>query len=138
AVASEAAGFATPGVKIGLFCSTPMVAVARNVGGKRAMWMLLTGEMIDARTAEAWGLVNEVVPAGRLETATRELARRVTAASSHTVAIGKRAFYDQIERSEHDAYERMAEVMVESALTGDAQEGICAFLEKRSPEWSDR
>lgn len=138
AVAAEGARFATPGVRIGLFCSTPMVALARNVGRKRALWMLLTGEMIDAGTAEAWGLVNQVVPAERLETATRELARRISAAASPVVAIGKRAFYDQIERPQHEAYQRMAEVMVENALAADAQEGICAFLEKRPPKWSDR
>ncbi|AXH95180.1 enoyl-CoA hydratase [Ornithinimicrobium avium] len=137
-VAEEAARFGTPGVKIGLFCSTPMVAVSRVVGQKRAMQLLLTGVPIDAATAADWGLVNEVVPADRLEGRTRELALQIAAASSVVTGIGKEAFYAQISRDQRSAYEYTKTVMTMNALAPDAQEGMCAFLEKRQPTWSDR
>lgn len=137
-VAEEAARFGTPGVKIGLFCSTPMVAISRVVGQKRAMQMLLTGVPIDAATAADWGLVNEVVPADQLEARTRELAEQIATASSVVTGIGKEAFYAQISRDQHSAYEYAKTVMTMNALADDAQEGICAFLEKRTPTWSDR
>jgi enoyl-CoA hydratase/carnithine racemase len=135
AVAAETARFATPGVKIGLFCSTPMVPLSRVIGRKRALQMLLTGEMIDAERARDWGLVNIVVPADALEQAVAELAEKVAGSSPLTVAIGKEAFYAQIELDEHRAYDLTRSVMVMNSLTGDAQEGMCAFLEKRPPEW---
>jgi enoyl-CoA hydratase/carnithine racemase len=138
AVAAESARFATPGVKIGLFCSTPMVPVSRAVGRKRAMEMLLTGELIDAHTAAAWGLVNGVVPDEELEQAIADLVERVARSSPLTVGIGKEAFYAQIELDEHRAYDLTKAVMAMNALAGDAQEGICAFLEKRAPRWSGR
>jgi len=132
-VASEAARFATPGVKIGLFCTTPMVALSRAVGRKRALEMLLTGVPIDARTAAEWGLVNRVVPADRLEAETRALAEQVAAASSLTVAIGKQAFYSQIDLDQPKAYAYAKEIMSMNALAADAQEGMSAFVEKRTP-----
>jgi enoyl-CoA hydratase/carnithine racemase len=135
AVAAEGTRFGTPGVKIGLFCSTPMVPVSRAVGRKRAMQMLLTGEPIDAATALDWGLVNQVVPADQLDDAIEHLVQAIARSSSYTVATGKRAFYDQVDRSEHDAYEHTKVVMTENALAHDAQEGMSAFLEKRSPNW---
>jgi enoyl-CoA hydratase/carnithine racemase len=135
AVASENARFATPGVKIGLFCSTPMVPVSRAIGRKRALQMLLTGELIDARTAFEWGLVNRVVPAEHLEDAVGELVESVARSSSLTVAIGKEAFYAQLELDEHRAYDLTKSVMAMNSLAADAQEGICAFLEKREPTW---
>ncbi len=135
AVASEEARFATPGVKIGLFCSTPMVAVSRKVGRKRSMEMLLTGDFISADEALAAGLVNRVVPAVKLSAATRELAEKIATASPLVVGIGKQAFYRQIEMPLHEAYEYTSEVMVLNAGLEDAQEGMRAFLEKRSPEW---
>jgi enoyl-CoA hydratase/carnithine racemase len=135
AVAAEGTRFATPGVKIGLFCSTPMVPVSRAVGRKRAMEMLLTGEPIDAPTALAWGLVNRVVPASELEAGVAELVQAIARSSPYTVGTGKVAFYAQIDRSEHDAYERSETVMTENALAHDAQEGMTAFLEKRKPVW---
>ena len=135
AVAADTARFATPGVKIGLFCSTPMVAVSRAVGRKRAMEMLLTGEPIDAATALDWGLVNRVVAADHLDAAVDELARAIARSSAYTVALGKQAFYAQIERPQHDAYEHCKMVMVENALADDAQEGMGAFLQKRPPRW---
>lgn len=137
-LAEEGARFATPGVKIGLFCSTPMVALTRVIGRKRAMQMLLTGQPIDARMAAEWGLVNEVVPAERLEARTRELAGQIAAASPLVVGIGKEAFYAQIDRDQRSAYDYAKHVMVTNALAADAQEGICAFLEKRQPEWTGR
>jgi enoyl-CoA hydratase/carnithine racemase len=136
AVAAEEASFATPGVKIGLFCSTPMVAVSRAVGRKRAMEMLLTGTPIDARTAVDWGLVNRVVPADELDAAVDELAARVTASSAYTLAIGKAAFWEQIDRTEPGAYELTQQVMAANAAATDAQEGIGAFLDKRDPTWT--
>ena len=138
AVASEEASFATPGVKIGLFCTTPMVALTRAVGRKRAMEMLLTGRLIDARTAEAWGLVNRVVAPAELESETRALALRVAAASPLTVALGKQAFYAQVELDQAKAYAYAKEVMSMNAMADDAREGISAFLEKRTPCWSGR
>ena len=136
AIASSAATFSTPGVRIGLFCSTPMVALTRAVGRKRALKMLLTGDPIDAETAADWGLVNDVVPPDELEGAVRELATRLAQSSSLTLAIGKRAFYQQIELPEPVAYEQMAQTMAANAVTCDAQEGISAFLDKRTPEWT--
>jgi enoyl-CoA hydratase/carnithine racemase len=135
AVAAEGTRFATPGVNIGLFCSTPMVPVSRAVGRKRAMAMLLTGEPIDAATALDWGLVNRVVPADQLDSAVDDLVQAIARSSAYTVATGKRAFYAQIDRSEHEAYERCEVVMTENALAHDAQEGMSAFLQKREPVW---
>ena len=135
AVASEKATFATPGVKIGLFCSTPMVAVSRNIGRKRALEMLLTGKPIDAHTAAAWGLVNRVVRPEDLDQAALELAHQVASASPLTLRIGKQAFYRQIDVGQDEAYELMSETMSENAMTCDAQEGMSAFLEKRTPTW---
>lgn len=138
AVAEEGARFATPGVKIGLFCSTPMVPLSRAVGRKRALQLLLTGEFIDAPTAADWGLVNEVVPSGELDARVAGLAAQIAGASAATVGIGKTAFYDQIDLSETDAYELTRKVMADNAAIPDAQEGISAFLEKRSPTWTGR
>jgi enoyl-CoA hydratase/carnithine racemase len=135
AVAAEGTRFATPGVKIGLFCSTPMVPVSRAVGRKRAMEMLLTGEPIDAATALDWGLVNRVVAADELEPTVAELVQAIATSSPYTVATGKHAFYSQVDRPEDDAYERCELVMTENALAHDAQEGMTAFLEKRDPVW---
>jgi enoyl-CoA hydratase/carnithine racemase len=135
AVAADGARFATPGVKIGLFCSTPMVPVSRAVGRKRAMQMLLTGEPIDAATALDWGLVNQVVPADQLDEAVDHLVEAIARSSSYTVALGKQAFYDQIDRPESDAYDHTKVVMTENALAADAQEGMTAFLQKRAPNW---
>ncbi len=138
AVASDAASFATPGVDIGLFCSTPMVALSRNVPRKRAMEMLLTGEPVPAATAQSIGLINRVVPAGAERNAAIELAQKVALKSAHTVKLGKTAFYRQAEMSLADAYAYAAEVMTENMMAADAEEGICAFIEKREPTWQDR
>lgn len=138
AVASEAARFATPGVKIGLFCTTPMVAVTRAVGRKRAMEMLLTGATVDAGTAAEWGLINKVVPASQLEEATRVLAQQIVDASPYTVALGKRAFYAQIDLDQPRAYAYAKDVMSRNAVADDAQEGMSAFLEKRKPDWKSK
>lgn len=138
AVASESAKFATPGVRIGLFCSTPMVALTRAVGRKRALEMLLTGTPIDAATAADWGLVNRVVPASELRTTTETLALQIAEASSMTIGIGKQAFYSQIDLDQAKAYDYTKEVMSLNAMAADAQEGICAFLEKRTPNWQGR
>lgn len=135
AVASEGARFATPGVRIGLFCSTPMVALSRAVGRKRAMEMLLTGDPIDARTALDWGLVNRVVPAADLRAQTLALANHIGEASRRVVGIGKGAFYRQIELPLEAAYALTKATMVQNAQLADAQEGITAFLEKRAPAW---
>ncbi len=137
-VASENAAFATPGVKIGLFCTTPMVALTRAVGRKRALEMLLTGRPIDARTACDWGLVNRVVPAPELPGATRALACEIAQFSALTVALGKQAYYTQIDLDQPKAYAYSKEVMSLNALALDAQEGMTAFLEKRPPCWSGR
>jgi enoyl-CoA hydratase/carnithine racemase len=135
AVASEPARFATPGVKIGLFCSTPMVALSRNIGRKRALEMLLSGRAIDAGTAADWGLVNRVVPAAELDEAALELAHQVASASPLTLRIGKQAFYRQIDAGQDEAYDLMSQTMAENAMTADAQEGMSAFLDKRQPTW---
>ncbi len=138
AIASEDARFATPGVRIGLFCSTPMVPLTRAIGRKRAMRMLLTGDLIDARTAMEWGLINDVVPADELDDAVDRLADAIVRSSPLTVGIGKRAFYDQVDLDEHGAYEHTKHVMATNMLAADAQEGVSAFLEKRPPQWSGR
>ncbi len=135
AIASESARFATPGVKIGLFCSTPMVALSRAIGRKRAMEMLLSGQPIDAHTAAEWGLVNRVVADTDLMAETRKLAMLIADASSLTVALGKQAFYAQIDLDQAAAYNYTKEVMSQNAMAADAQEGIGAFLEKRKPMW---
>jgi enoyl-CoA hydratase/carnithine racemase len=136
AFADEGVSFGTPGVKIGLFCSTPMVAVSRAIGRKRALQMLLTGERIDARTAAEWGLINAAVPATELEEHTRRVARQIVRASPLIVGVGKRAFYAQIEMDQTAAYDHTRDVMVMNALTADANEGITAFLDKREPHWA--
>jgi enoyl-CoA hydratase/carnithine racemase len=138
AVASEAAGFATPGVDIGLFCSTPMVALSRNIPRKQAMEMLLTGEPISAATARNIGLVNRVVAAGTERDAAIALAQKVALKSAYTVKLGKEAFYRQAEMSLADAYRYTAEVMTENMMARDAEEGIGAFIEKREPKWQDK
>jgi len=138
AVASEAASFATPGVDIGLFCSTPMVALSRNVPRKQAMEMLLTGEPIPAATARDIGLVNHVVAMGSERDAAIALAQKVALKSAYTVKLGKIAFYRQAEMSLADAYRYTAEVMTENMMARDAEEGIGAFIEKREPKWQDR
>ena len=138
AVASRDAKFATPGVNIGLFCSTPMVALSRNVPRKHAMEMLLTGDMIAAEEAARIGLVNHVVAAGSEREEAIELARKITAKSALTLKIGKEAFYRQIEMPLADAYKYASQVMVENMLARDAEEGISAFIEKRAPKWEDR
>jgi enoyl-CoA hydratase/carnithine racemase len=138
AVASSEATFATPGVKIGLFCTTPGVALARAIGRKRALEMLLTGQPIDAATAADWGLVNRAVPPEQLAAATRELAERVAVASRFTVALGKRAYYAQCDLDQSHAYASAQETMSLNALAEDAQEGMAAFLEKRPATWKDK
>jgi len=138
AIASEAARFATPGVDIGLFCSTPMVALSRNVSRKHAMEMLLTGEMVEAKRAAEIGLVNRVVPAGEERAAAIELAKQIASKSSYTVKIGKAAFYRQLELPLAEAYAYASEVMTENMMARDAEEGICAFIEKRDAKWQDR
>ena len=138
AVASSDATFATPGVKIGLFCSTPMVALTRAIGRKRALEMLLTGSPIAACTAAEWGLVNRVVAPAALAEATRTLAEAIAASSSLTVALGKQAFYAQIDLDQAKAYAYAKEIMSMNALADDAQEGITAFLEKRPACWQGR
>lgn len=134
-VASETATFATPGVRIGLFCTTPGVALSRAVGPKKAMEMLLTGQPITAREAEQAGLVNRVVPPDRLDEETMALARQIISASAYTLGIGKRAFYDQLPLDRPRAYAVAQRIMVENTLAPDAQEGMKAFLEKRPPKW---
>ena len=136
ALASDRSRFATPGVKIGLFCSTPMVALTRSIGRKRALEMLLTGKMIDAERAAEWGLLNRVVPAEDLEAETRKLALEIASASSLTLSLGKQAFYSQIDLDQPKAYDYAKEVMSMNAMAADAQEGMCAFLEKREPVWT--
>jgi enoyl-CoA hydratase/carnithine racemase len=138
AIASHAARFATPGVNIGLFCSTPMVALSRNVSRKHAMQMLLTGDLISAEEAARIGLVNEVVPAGEERAAALKLAAKIAGKSTLTVKIGKEAFYRQAEMPLADAYDYASQVMVENMLARDADEGIDAFIEKRAPKWEDR
>jgi enoyl-CoA hydratase/carnithine racemase len=137
AIAAEDARFATPGVNIGLFCSTPMVALTRAVGRKAAMEMLLTGNLIDAEAARGLGLVNRVVPRAGLTAAAMDLAHQIAAKSALTVAIGKEAFYHQAELGLADAYRYAAEVMTRNMLARDAAEGIDSFLAKRKPVWQD-
>jgi enoyl-CoA hydratase/carnithine racemase len=132
AVASDTATFAVSGVRIGLFCSTPMVPLARAIGRKRALQMLLTGEPVDAATALDWGLVNRVVPAVELDTAVDELVAQIVRFSPRVIGLGKRAFYDQIECAEPDAYELVQPVMAANAAAQEAQEGFATFLGKRS------
>ena len=138
AIASHAAKFATPGVNIGLFCSTPMVALSRNVSRKHAMQMLLTGDLISAEEAARIGLVNEVVPAGEEHAAALKLAAKIAGKSTLTVKIGKEAFYRQAEMLLAEAYDYASQVMVENMLARDAEEGISAFIEKRDAKWQDR
>ncbi len=138
AIASTAAGFATPGVDIGLFCSTPMVALSRNIARKHAMQMLLTGDIVTAEKAAAIGLVNEVVAAGQERTRALEMAQQFASKSSHVIGIGKAAFYRQIELPLAEAYNYASKVMTENMMARDAEEGICAFIEKRDPSWEDR
>jgi len=138
AVASDQASFATPGVKIGLFCTTPMVALSRAVGRKRALQMLLTGDPIDAITAAEWGLINRVVADADLAQTTRQLATKIASASNLTVALGKQAFYAQIDMDQPKAYAYAKEIMSMNSLAADAQEGISAFLGKRQACWAGK
>jgi enoyl-CoA hydratase/carnithine racemase len=138
AVASDKATFATPGIDIGLFCSTPMVALSRNVPRKHAMHMLLTGEAVSAQRAQDLGLVNSVVTTGQERQAAIDLAKKIALKSAYTLKIGKEAFYRQAEMSLADAYLYTAQVMTENMMARDAQEGIGAFIEKRAPNWEDR
>jgi enoyl-CoA hydratase/carnithine racemase len=138
AVASQSAKFATPGVNIGLFCSTPMVALSRNVSRKHAMEMLLTGELLSAEDAARIGLVNRVVAAGHERAEALKLAETIAAKSTLTVKTGKEAFYRQVEMPLADAYRYTSDVMVENMMARDAEEGISAFIEKREPKWQDR
>jgi enoyl-CoA hydratase/carnithine racemase len=135
AVASEEAGFAAPGGKGGWFCHTPMVAIARNIGRKRAAEMALSGDVIDARTALDWGLVNRVVPAAQLDSATMDLLERVTRGSAESKGIGKQALYAQVDLDQPKAYDYAVEVMAATSQLPDAREGMRAFLEKRKPQW---
>ena len=138
AVAAESAGFAIPGGKGGLFCHTPLVAVARNIGRKRALEMALTGDTIDARTAAEWGLVNRVVPDDELDDAVADLARRVSRGSALSKALGKHGFYAQVDLDQGKAYGYAIELMSSAAMTDDAQEGFAAFLEKRRPKFTQQ
>ncbi|MBA3398621.1 MAG: enoyl-CoA hydratase/isomerase family protein [Acidimicrobiia bacterium] len=138
AVAAESAGFAIPGGKGGLFCHTPLVAVSRNIGRKRALEMALTGDVVDAATAAQWGLINRVVPDDELDDAVDDLVARVTRGSALSRALGKRAFYAQVGLDQPSAYRHAVEVMASAAMIPDAQEGFAAFLEKRHPEFHQR
>jgi len=138
AIAADTAGFALPGGKGGLFCHTPLVAVARNVGRKRALELALTGDVIDAATAADWGLINRAVPADQLDAAVADLVARVTRGSAQGRSLGKRTFYAQVGREQDQAYDLAVEVMAAAALTADAQEGIRAFLEKRPAAYTSR
>ncbi|KKD58683.1 enoyl-CoA hydratase [Grimontia sp. AD028] len=138
AYASDTSRFATPGVNIGLFCSTPMVALSRNVSSKHAMEMLLTGDMLSAADAERMGLINRVTESASLKALTQEVADKIAAKSSLTLAIGKEAFYHQQEMNLKEAYAYASEVMVSNMLTEDGEEGISAFVEKRSPVWRNQ
>jgi len=137
AVASADASFATPGVNIGLFCSSPMVALSRNVARKHAMEMLLTGDMVSAADAARIGLLNRVVPPGEERAETMRLAQRIASRSAASIRLGKRAFYAQLEMNLADAYDHTSRIMVQNMLIADAKEGIAAFLAKRSPQWTD-
>jgi enoyl-CoA hydratase/carnithine racemase len=136
AVAADTARFSTPGVRNGIFCSTPMVPLSRAIGRKRALEMLLTGLPIDAATALEWGLVNRVVPVDELDAAVATLVDAIAVSSGFVVGIGKRAFYDQIDLDERRAYDHMGAVMSMNMVAADAQEGVCAFLEKREARWT--
>jgi enoyl-CoA hydratase/carnithine racemase len=138
ALASPAAKFATPGVDIGLFCSTPMVALSRNVSRKHAMEMLLTGDIVSAEDAARIGLINRVVAVGSERKDAIALAQQIASKSAHTVKIGKEGFYRQAEMGIAQAYDYVSQVMVDNLLSADAEEGICAFIEKRDPTWEDR
>lgn len=138
AIASDDCRFATPGVQIGLFCSTPMVPISRAVGRKRALEMLLTGEWINAATAVEWGLINHAVPRSQLDEAVGDMARRIMEYSGEVIALGKAAFYEQLDRPEQKAYDAATSAMSANAAHGDAQEGMRAFLDKRKPEWPSR
>jgi len=138
AVASDQARFQTPGGKGGLFCHTPLVAVARAIGRKKALEMALTGDPIDAQTACDWGLVNRVVAHDDLATATRDLMKRATRGSAYSKAQGKQSFYTQVEMNQRDAYTYATSVMAAGVTSTDGQEGIASFIEKRSPKWSNR
>ncbi len=138
AVAAESASFQAPGGKGGLFCHTPMVAISRAVGRKRGLEMALTGDPIDANTAADWGLVNRVVPDDELVGATQQLLERATRGSAYSKAMGKRAYYAQIDMSQAEAYEYASMVMASGATTIDGQEGIASFMEKRRPTWTNR
>ncbi|MBK8306985.1 MAG: enoyl-CoA hydratase [Gammaproteobacteria bacterium] len=137
AVAADSAHFATPGVNIGLFCSTPMVALSRNLGPKHAMEMLLIGDLVNAHDAWRMGLLNRVVEAGQLDASVAEFAQRIASKSSHTLAVGKEAFYAQAEMSLEEAYRHCAAVMVRNMQANDAREGIDAFIQKRPACWQD-
>ena len=137
AVAADTAEFATPGVNIGLFCSTPMVAVSRNIGRKKTMEMLLTGTSVTAKTAEMIGLINTVCAKKELDNVVNQLCAAITSKSPLTIKIGKEAFYRQLEMPIEEAYAYTSEVMVKNMMARDAQEGIDAFLEKRPPEWKN-
>ncbi len=137
AVSTDDAKFLTPGVNIGLFCSTPMVALSRNVSRKHAMEMLLTGEAMDAPTAHRFGLINRHVPNDELDDTVMHFGRLIVSKSAYTVRIGKEAFYQQMDMKLNDAYKMASEVMVDNMLTADAHEGMTAFIEKREPVWSD-
>ena len=138
AMASNTAKFATPGVNLGLFCSTPMVALSRNVNRKHAMEMLLSGDMLDASRAEQIGLINGEFEPDQLTSETMAMALKIASKSSMTIAIGKRAFYEQAGMPLNEAYAYTSQVMTENMLTKDAEEGIGAFLEKRTPDWQDQ
>ncbi len=138
AIAEEGAQFGTPGVKIGLFCTTPAVPLVRAIGRKRALEMLFTGRMITAREAETYGLINKVVPPDQLEAETKALAQKIAESSLLTLGIGKRAFYAQVNMSDSLAFEYAKEVIVNNLFTEDAREGLSAFLEKRTPTWKER
>ena len=135
AIAADTAGFAIPGGKAGLFCHTPLVAVARNIGRKRALEMAMTGDAIDAVTAADWGLINRAVPAAELEAATLDLISRATRGSTESKAMGKQGYYRQMELAQPQAYALASEIMAAGALTADGQEGIAAFLEKRPAQY---
>ncbi len=138
AIASEAAAFATPGVHIGLFCSTPMVPISRKIGRKAMMEMLLTGDPVGAAAAQRSGLINRVVPSDQLDAEVKVLAAKIASKSAHTLKVGKEAFYKQLEMGLEDAYAFCGGVMAENMTAADAEEGIDAFLEKRAPTWRDK
>ena len=138
AIAAQSARFATPGVDIGLFCSTPMVALSRNLSRKHAMEMLLTGDMVEAARAAEIGLISRVVPAGEELKSAVALAKQIASKSSYTLKVGKEAFYRQAEMGLAEAYAYASEVMTENLMARDAEEGICAFIDKRKPTWEDR